>query len=161
MKTTPEKKLQDILDGFSVAMLVTRSSSLRARPMALAEVQNGTVWFVTGRSTEKINELAQDNNVLITMQSKTRFISLSGKATIVDDRAKVAQLWKPEWKVWFPGGKEDPDITLIRVEGETGEYWDDSGMAGIRYLVEAGIGLLTGTKPKVDDDIRLHGKVSL
>lgn len=130
--------------------------------MALAEVQpDGVVWFVTSRASGKIDELSQDGNVLVTMQSKTKFVSLSGKATTVEDRAKVGQLWKTEWKVWFPKGKEDPDIILIQVNGEMGEYWDDSGTNGIRYLVESGVALLTGSKPHVDDDPKLHAKVKL
>lgn len=145
-------------------MLVTRTAEgqLRARPMALAEVQSdGTLWFLTDRNSAKVDELAKDWHVGVTMQSKTKFVSLSGKASPVDDRERVSRLWKVEWKVWFPGGKDDPNLVLLRVDGEAGEYWDNSGTSGLKYLIEAGKALLTGSRPNVEGDPKVHGKVSL
>ena len=78
---------------------------------------------------DKLDEIEKDGHVVVTMQSSTKFISLSGRATPVDDRGKIARLWKVEWKVWFPGGKDDPNILLLRIDGDTGEYWDNVSAA--------------------------------
>jgi general stress protein 26 len=164
MATSPDNKLRELLEEFGIAMLVTRTpeGQLRARPMALAEVQpDGTLWFLTDRHSAKVDELVRDEHVGVTMQSKTKFVSLSGKASQVDDCERVSRLWKVEWKVWFPGGKDDPNLVLLRVDGETGEYWDNSGTGGLKYLIEAGKALLTGSRPDVEDDTKVHGKVSL
>lgn len=164
MATTPEVKLNDLLNEFGVAMLVTRGldGDLRGRPMALAEARpDGSLWFATDRHSAKVDELARDNHVVVTMQSKTKFVSLSGTATAVDDRETLARLWKVEWKVWFPGGKDDPNIVLLRVDGSAGEYWDNSGTSGLKYLIEAGKSLLTGSRPDFGDDPKIHGKVVL
>jgi general stress protein 26 len=164
MATQPDTKLRELLDEFGVGMLVTRTAdgSLRARPMALAEAEpDGTLWFATDRHSGKMDELDRDGHVVVTMQSKTKFVSLSGTARAVDDRAKLSQLWKVEWKVWFPGGKDDPNITLLRVDGTAGEYWDNSGASGLKYLIEAGKALLSGERPSVDDDPKVHAKVKL
>jgi general stress protein 26 len=128
--------------------------------MALAEVQaDGTIWLLTDRRSGKVEELDQDSHVVITMQSKTKFVSLSGTASPVEDRAKVAEIWNVEWKVWFPGGKEDPNLLLLRIDGKEAEYWDDSGIGGMTYLIEAGKAFLSGTRPDVMHDPKLHGKV--
>jgi general stress protein 26 len=130
--------------------------------MALAEVEpDGTLWFATGRHSGKVDELTGDSHVAVTMQSSTKFVSLSGTATEVDDRQRIARLWKVEWKVWFPGGKDDPELVLLRVNGTRGEYWDNSGTSGLKYLIEAGKALVTGTKPDVGDDPKVHAKVDL
>jgi hypothetical protein len=42
----------------------------------------------------------------------------------VQDRAKIDELWKPFLKAWFPEGKDDPQIALIRVDVDHAEYWD-------------------------------------
>ena len=97
----------------------------------------------------KLNEIERDGHVVVTMQSSTKFISLSGRATPVDDREKLARLWKAEWKIWFPDGKDDPNIRLLRIDGDTGEYWDNSGTSGVKYLIEAGKALMTGSRPDV------------
>ncbi|HUR55878.1 MAG TPA: pyridoxamine 5'-phosphate oxidase family protein [Gemmataceae bacterium] len=164
MATVPETKLRELLGEFGVAMLVTRTpdGNLRGRPMALAEAeQDGTLWFASDRHSAKVDELERDGHVAVTMQSKTTYVSLSGMASPVEDRARLARLWKTEWKVWFAGGVDDPNIVLLRVGGSTGEYWDNSGASGLKYLVEAGKALLTGTRPDVAEDPKVHGKVQL
>ena len=40
------------------------------------------------------------------------------------DRAKVKALWNEIYRAWFPGGPEDDNVVLIRVEAERAEYWD-------------------------------------
>jgi general stress protein 26 len=164
MATSPETKLQELLEEFDVAMLVTRTAEgeLRARPMALAEAEpDGTVWFLSDRRSAKVEELERDAHVAVTMQSKTKFVSLSGAAAPVEDRPRVARLWKATWQAWFPGGQDDPNLVLLRVDGQAGEYWDSSGASGVKYLVEAGKALLTGTRPHLEGDPKVHGKVEL
>ena len=161
---TPEVKMRELLEEFGIAMLITRTQDgqLRGRPMAVAEVQpDGTLWFLTDRHSGKVYELEQDSHVAVTMQSRARFASLSGTISPVEDGDKVSQLWKLEWNVWFPGGKNDPSLLLLRFEGKEGEYWDNSGISGVRYLIEMGKGLLTRSRPDVDSDPKLHAKVKL
>jgi general stress protein 26 len=164
MTTAPDTKLHDLLTEFGVGMLVTRTpdGSLRGRPMALAAADpDGTLWFATDRHSGKVDELDHDRHVAVTLQSNAKFVSLSGTARTVDDRAKLSQLWKTEWEVWFPSGKDDPNIVLLRVDGTAGEYWDNSGASGLKYLIEAGKALLSGTRPDVGDDPKVHAKVAL
>ncbi len=164
MTVATQDKLQTLLQDFDAAMLVTRTDEgqLRSRPMALADVDpDGTLWFLTQRDSGKISEIARDQHVNVAMQSSSKFVSLSGTATPVENRAKVAELWNEAWKVWFPGGKDDPALLLLKVEGQEGEYWDNSGTSGLKYLVEAGKAYLTGTRPDVEGDPKVHGKVTL
>lgn len=159
-----DEKLRALLKDFSVAMLVTRSENgeLRARPMAVADAEDdGTVWLLTDRHSGKMDEIAFDHHVNVTMQSSMKFVSISGMASAVDDRQKIAELWQESWKVWFPGGKDDPSLVLIKVQGDCGEYWDNGGFGGIKYLIEAGKAYFKGTRPDVANDQRIHGKVNL
>ncbi len=119
------------------------------------------MWFFTERESAKIGEIADDDHVNVTLQSRSKFVSLSGKATVVEDRRKVDEFWSESCKVWFPGGKDDPSLVLLHVQGGQGEYWDTSGTSGIKYLLEAGRAYLTGNKPEVTEDPKLHGKVLL
>ena len=164
MTTTAEDKFRQLLQDFGVAMLVTRTTTgqLRARPMAVAESEpDGTLWLLTDRQSGKLDEIERDNQINLTAQSSSKFLSLSGTAVAVDDRQKVAALWQEPWKVWFPGGKDDPSLVLIKIQGSMGEYWDNSGTSGLKYLLEAGKAYLSGTRPDVEGDTKIHGKVSL
>jgi general stress protein 26 len=154
--------LRELLADFDWAMLVTRTAAggLRSRPMAVAQVEeNGLMWFMTERPSGKLEDVANDDHVNIAMQSKSQFVSVSGRAVVVDDARKVVELWNEAWKVYFPDGKDDPSLVLLKVHGETGEYWDYSGTSRIRYLIEAGKAYLSGTKPEVAEDPKMHGKV--
>jgi general stress protein 26 len=165
MGVSADDKLRDLLTDFDAAMLVTRTPAgeLRSRPMAVAKIEpGGCMWFLTERHSGKIEEIARDDHVNVAMQSERKFVSISGRAAAVDDSRKVAELWNESWRVWFPGGKDDPTLTLLKVQGETGEYWDNSGASGIKYLIEAGKAYLSGEKPRqVESDPQVHGKVML
>jgi len=56
---------------------------------------------------------------------------VAGRAQVVDDRAKVEELWSPAMQVFFPGGKDDPQLRLIHVRAESAEYWNSpAGLFG-------------------------------
>lgn len=151
-----EQKLLDLMDHFSVAMLVTTSSlgQPSCRPMWIAEkTESGEVWFATDRASGKVHEAAAGSGAAVTMQGDNRFISLEGSIELVDDQEKVKQLWTSFWKVWFPEGPEDGSIVLLKFVPRTGEYWDNSGMEGWKYLVRAGVAYLTGSRPGTDASI--------
>ena len=56
--------------------------------------------------------------------SKYEFLSLYGMATVTRDRQKIDELWTDIAKAWFPEGKDDPRVTVIKVTPEDGFYWD-------------------------------------
>lgn len=164
MTDSPHNKLQDLLAGFETAMLVTRTpeGEIRSRPMAVAEIEpDGTLWFLTQSDSAKVDEIMDDRQVNVAMQTKLKFVSISGIATAVQDRRKVDKIWNEAWRHWFPDGKDDPSLLLLRVDGRTGEYWDNSGSSGIKYLIEAGKAYLAGTRPDVDHDPKIHAKLDL
>ncbi len=153
----------EVLQHFDTGMLCTRNpdGTLHARPMALAEVRdNGDVWFVTGVGTEKVEEVLKDSSVLVTCQSKTRFLSLSGVAELVGDEAMIDRLWREPWRAWFPEGKNDPRLVLLHVRATAAEYWDESGTRGMRYAYEAAKSIFKGKRMHAGDG-EVHGRVSL
>ena len=92
-----------------------------------ADKWDGTLWFYTKRSSPKVQEVKQNLdqvNVSFSDPNKMSFVSVSGKAEFVDDKAKLKELWTPMLKIFFPKGLEDPDLTLMKVTANYGEYWD-------------------------------------
>ena len=152
-------QLQQIIEGFSTAMMVTQTHDghLRARPMQIATNEGTDLWFVSGRSSGKIHEIEEHPAVCITLQSSSRYVSLSGNLSIHADRSKIRELWQEDWKVWFPKGKDDPEIVLLRFDNGEGEYWDNSGSKGVGLLLEMGRAYLKGEQ--ADVPLGNHGKV--
>lgn len=165
--TEAEKRahLREVVADFDTAMLVTRTKQgeVRARPLALAKpdegpealedvLEDGLLYFPTSLASPKIEEIAGDARVAVTMQDKRRFVSISGTARIVSDRGLVDRLWSESWKVWFPRGKDDPELCVLEVVPTAAEYWDNKGGTGLAYLFEAAKAYVQGTTPDVHDD---------
>lgn len=130
--TTNQENIEHLiklLRSMKVAMLTTvaEDGSLRSRPMAPVEVnEDGTLWFFTQASSPKVDEVQQEQqvNVSFSEANHSRFVSVSGKGTMVYDREKMKALWNPIYKAWFPDGLEDPQISLLKVCADNAEYWD-------------------------------------
>jgi general stress protein 26 len=128
------RRLAKLIDGIEIAMLTTvdRDGSLRSRPMATQKTEfDGDLWFFTHAGAPKVEETRADEHVNLSYASPSdnRYVSVSGTATLVRDRAKAEELWQPALKAWFPGGLDDPRLGLLRVHVEKAEYWDaPSGM---------------------------------
>lgn len=123
------EKIGALIKGIEVAMMVTveNDGSLRARPMMTQQVEfDGSLWFFSGEYSGKNAEIRKNNEVQISYVdvAKNRYVSLSGAANVVRERAKLEELWTPAAKAWFPGGIDDPNLSLIRVDVTHGEYWD-------------------------------------
>ena len=73
--------------------------------------------------------------MVFTLQSSNKFATVFGQASILRDQALIDDVWSEAWKVWFPGGKTDPDICLILVAAIEGEYWDSSGVQGTQVRI--------------------------
>lgn len=66
------------------------------------------------------------------------------------DRALIDRLWQEDWRLWFPEGKDDPSLCLLKVSAERGEYWDNSGVEGFRFLFEGMKAILQGRTAQKD-----------
>jgi general stress protein 26 len=143
-----------LLADFSDGMLVTRASNgrLEGRPMSIAEVgTGGALWFCAGNHDGKIAQMAADPDVAVMLQGKAKFVSVSGRAHVSRDRADIDRLWKEPWKLWFPQGKDDPTLCLLVVQPVEAQFWDNSGVRGLRFLFEAAKAYVTGREVEAPD----------
>jgi len=121
--------LAGLIDGIDTAMLTTvdQDGSVRARPMAAPELQeDGTLWFFTSASSGKVQDVALEPSVNVTFldERSSTYVSCSGSAELVHDKARMAELWKPELGEYFRDGVDDPDLALLRINLESADYWD-------------------------------------
>ena len=147
--------LYDLLSGFDTAMLVTRSADghLHARPMRVAELHaDADAYFVTSIDSPKVAEIYADADVLLTFQGGSQYAAVYGRVNVVRDAALIDRLWSESWKTWFPRGKSDPAIALLRFDAEHGEFWNALSERGVHYTFEATKAYMTpdprtGAKP--------------
>jgi general stress protein 26 len=160
--TDTKEHLHDLIKDFRSAMLTTRTAEnkLHVRPMAVAYLSpNSELLFATGLTSAKVAEISSDPSVTITFQSSSEFAVINGKARVVKDRKLIDEHWSEAWRVWFPGGKDDPNLCMLAVTPEDAEYWDNSGVEGFKYLFEGLKAVLQKRTPEADE--KQHAKVAL
>lgn len=132
MNNDHKENLQKLIDkikdiDFAMMTTVDDDGSLRSRPMSTQQIgEDGVAWFFTGYESGKTHEIKNDAHVNLSYSKPddNMYVSVSGRATVSKDKAKIDELWTPAMKAWFPEGKEDPNVGLIRVDIDKAEYWD-------------------------------------
>ena len=164
IQTESLSKFHDLLKRFDTGMLITHcgGNALHARPMAVAQVEgNCDLWFITSLNSPKSSEIRSNEEVLVTFQNKhDEFVTLAGRAEVVREPGKIAELWRESFKVWFPEGMNDPNLALIHVEGRQGEYWDNSGLNKASYMLESLRAYFTGEHIEIKEGVQ-HGRVGI
>ena len=122
-------RLAELMKDMPIAMMTTLGGEgLRSVPMARQEVElSAQMWFISARDTAHIRAIMDDPRVGLTFASRDAWVAVTGSAYVVDDRDKLSELWNSFAEAWLPGGPDDPNATLLRVDLEHGEYWDTPG----------------------------------
>ncbi|MBC7887721.1 MAG: pyridoxamine 5'-phosphate oxidase family protein [Ferruginibacter sp.] len=123
------EKLQALVKDIVTCMFFTNTQAgiHNTRPMAVVEVDmNGNLWFFASLQSAKVQDIEKDNHVHLVFSnpSKDSFLDLRGRASIENDRKSIEDRWIPIVKAWFPEGKNDPDLCLIKVKTDEAHYWD-------------------------------------
>jgi general stress protein 26 len=162
MAQDTREHLHKLLQRFNHAMLVshTAEGKMHARPMAVAHLSpGGDAFFVTSLQSAKIAEIEADADVLVTFQGGGAYATIAGRARIVHDRLLLERYWSNAWTAWFPRGTNDPDLCVIAVLADEGEYWDRAGVQAIKYAFAAAKAYVAGERPEIGRD--QHAQVKL
>jgi general stress protein 26 len=132
-------KVIELVDRAQSAMLTTMTSDGKhvSRPMAVQEAEfDGDLWFFTYDDSDKARQIAANPqvNVALSNDRKSEWTSIAGTATVVHDRAMAEKLWVKPLEAWFPDGLDTPGLALIKVSGDTAEYWD-AATSKVRQLL--------------------------
>jgi general stress protein 26 len=157
------EKLRDLVKDIDFCMLTTidERGDLHSRPMSSngAIDYDGYIWFFTGAYSHKVSEIKDDARVNVSFADpqNQNYVSITGRAKLVRDREKIDELWEPQFTMWFPEGKDDPNIALLRVVIEKAEYWD-SPSSGASYLLNFVSAVVTGEEPDSGEHKQLEFK---
>lgn len=156
-----QHRLVDLIKDIRFAMITTRAAdgNLHSHPMTTQTRPDDEdhLWFFMSRSSDVLHDIRATPSVNISYAhpGKDRYVSVSGTARVVDDRAIVEDLWNPMAQAWFPGGVQDPDLALVAVAINAAHYWevDDSKVTQLFKMAKAA---LTGSRPtSMGDSVRV------
>ena len=160
-------KFYSHVDDIEIAMMTTRRSDghLESRPMATQKRADGAdLWFVTIEESPKARDIKQDPHVNLSYyKDRTKeWVSVSGLATLSRDRAKIKELYAPDWKLWLTGEADprfgtpdDPRLVLIAVDIHTAAFLEMTKPQPI-VLYELVKGLITHETPELGETRRVN-----
>ena len=155
------EKLRELVKEIDFCMLTTidENGDPHSRPMSSnGDIDpDGDLWFFTSLSSHKVTEIENLPKVNLSFADpeNQRYISITGVAQLVRDRQKIEELWRPEFKIWFPKGKDDPEIALLRISLQKGEYWDNPSST-IGFALSFVSSLVTGKQPDMGENRKVE-----
>ena len=149
--------LAELISHIDVAMLATvaRTGEIENRPMTPIEMdEGGALWFFTRRDSPVFDGVGPVNLAFVD-EARSTYISVTGTAAQIDDRARVRELWTPLARPWFPDGPDAPDLALLRVLPATADIWDAPHSKMLRILALAA-SVAAGTPVGLGDHERIE-----
>lgn len=148
-------RVWDIIEKAKVGMLTTRfAGGLRSRPLEpRPDRDEGAIYFVTDLRGAKDNEIeaAPDVAFIIIDHEDKAYLSISGRAEVLRDDAKAAEIWKKTDDAWWPDGPEDPHVCVLRLEPCAAELWDGPSSSAVAAF-EFAKAKVIGGKPKLGEN---------
>lgn len=117
---------------FCMMTTATAEGRLVSRPMTALEMDaEGYLWFFASTDADQTVALDSDDSVNLAFAdpNHSKYLSISGSAEVAKDRAKIEALWNSRAAAWFPEGKDDPELCLIKVRPIGVEYWEGPAKA--------------------------------
>lgn len=152
-----EAKLWKAVEHHKTGMLGLNGSSDHFQPMtAFVEPETNILWFFTSKDTD-LAQAAAGSDAMFHFQSKEVYACIDGKITVDHDRGRIAKFWNPHVAAWYPAGKDDPSLTLLRFDaGEAAVWLVEGGL--VKYLFEVAKANASKTIPDVGErrDLNLH-----
>ena len=148
-QTLTQQDVAERLRRADLAMLTTTlpDGTLLSHPMSIQGVSESVdVWFFLALDGGQAEALRGDPHVNLAVSEAGSWLSVAGRAAIVEDRAVIDELWNEQAREYFPDGKEDPNLGLLRVSGDSAQFWGLPGgkVAGVAQIVKAKV---TGDQP--------------
>jgi general stress protein 26 len=151
-------ELWERLETLRTAMLTTHDEEGRmgSRPVTVLKIENGTMWFFTPLNGGIAADIKPDSDVHLSVMDKDEdlFVSMRGEAQVTHDPAKAKELWSTMAGAWFPGGHDDPNLGVMRIDVHQGDYWDVKASKLVQFYEMAKASLIKRTPENLGDHRR-------
>ncbi len=134
----PKEKFWRLMKDIGGAMLTTRDAHvLRSRPMGVHVDEESRLLWIFAHADDHLDvelDVVSDANLSFLDPENKQYVSVSGQASMIDDRQTAADLWSPAIAAWYAEGLDDPKLRLVRIAPIQGEYWDAESRSMKRFL---------------------------
>lgn len=128
----------------------------RVQPMTAvmeSEQHTGPIWFFVARSAELAKAVGDGKRAVLHFAAMRHDVFATVRGTLApdDEPVTIDRLWDPLVASWFEGGRDDPELLLLRFDPEQAQIWlnENSLFSEIRLLL--GRDPKTGQNEKVTE----------
>jgi len=123
------EKMKDI--DICMMTTVTKSGNTTSRPMSNnREVEyDGTSYFFAESDSQVAKDIETNDHVSLAIHhgkllGSDTYISVSGKGTVITDRAQMEKHWNKDVEIYFKDGLDSPNIAMIEVRAHHIKLWE-------------------------------------
>ncbi len=146
-----EARLWKEIDHERIVMLgLVGGEAQHLQPMAaFADKEQGSLWFYTKKSSDLFRDTGGGHDATVCVMAKDKEFQacVMGKLVPSHDQSKIDEYWSPFAAAWYPQGKDDPDLTMMRLDGLDARVWASQG--GLVYPLKIAAANLTHKTPDV------------
>ena len=130
------EKLWKAIQHHKTGMLGVTGDTHHFQPMtAFAEPETNTIWFFSPAHSDLVDAADGGADAMFHFQSREVYACLDGRLSIDTDRARIDKFWNASVAAWYPEGKDDPNLTLLRLDSSDAAVWlIDGGL--VKYVLE-------------------------
>ena len=124
MEKNLRKEALAIARAAKISVLSTTSRNIPwARFMEQAKIDDDfSLWYATALSSAKVKQIKANHKVCALIFKEDKDLRIFGYAKIITDKRTKYSLWQNRWQVYFAGGKDDPQYTLLKITPQKIEY---------------------------------------
>lgn len=152
-----EERLWKELGKVQQGMLGLSGEHRHFQPMTpFAEADAGQIWFFTRDDTDLARSVGEAAHAMFVIQSKDQHVQacIGGRLIRDHDEARIDRYWNPVVAAWYPNGKADPHLTMLRLDCDDAQMWLSEG-GPVKFAWEIARANITKTTPDVGDSVSL------
>ncbi|WP_293903354.1 pyridoxamine 5'-phosphate oxidase family protein [Phenylobacterium sp.] len=144
-------KLWKAIEHHRTGMLGVSGDSHHFQPMtAFGEPETHRIWFFTSKDSDLAESAGGGAEAMFHFQSREVYACIDGRLSVDHDRARIDKYWNASVAAWYPGGKDDPNLTLLRLDSADAAVWlVDGGL--VKYVLEVAKANASKTIPDVGE----------
>jgi general stress protein 26 len=148
-KTDPQAQLWDEIDGVHMVMLGSPDHSQHMQPMAPQSArEERAIWFYTKVSSDIAKAASSGGSVHMCLVTDDYQACIEGDLNLVHSPEHIDRYWSSLVEAWFPDGKDDPQLTMLRFTPRTAAIWASTG-SKLVFGWEIAKAITTGEEPDV------------
>lgn len=106
--------------------LVGQAPAQHFQPMTpFIEPETGSIWFFTRKDTDLARALGDGGHAMFVVESRDKEFQacVGGRLEPSHDRTRMDRYWNAVVAAWYPAGKDDPQLTMLRLDADDAAVW--------------------------------------